>query len=76
MKYKSVNIDPEILGGTPVFLGTRVPIQTLFDYFEGGDTVEEFLDDFPSVTKIQAIELLEMAKQSVTTEKLLNENFA
>jgi len=59
MKYKSVNIDPEILGGTPVFMGTRVPIQTFFDYLEGGDTVEEFLDDFPTVAKAQAIELLE-----------------
>ncbi len=76
MKYKSVNIDPEILGGTPVFMGTRVPIQTFFDYLEGGDTVEEFLDDFPTVAKAQAIELLEMAKQTLTTEKVLNENFA
>ncbi|MFA5835111.1 MAG: DUF433 domain-containing protein [Bacteroidota bacterium] len=75
MKYKSVNIDPEILGGTPVFMGTRVPIQTLFDYWEGGDTLEEFLDDFPSVAKVQAIEVLEMAKQTLTTEKVLHENF-
>lgn len=76
MKYKAVNIDPEILGGTPVFTGTRVPIQTLFDYLEGGDTVEEFLDDFPSVARELAVELLEMAKTSLTTEKFLNENFA
>ncbi|MBI2427591.1 MAG: DUF433 domain-containing protein [Ignavibacteriales bacterium] len=76
MKYKAVNIDPEILGGTPVFTGTRVPIQTLFDYLEGGDTLEEFLDDFPSVAREQAVELLEMAKVSLTTEKFLNENFA
>ena len=76
MKYKSVNIDPEILGGTPVFTGTRVPIQTLFDYLEGSDSLEEFLDDFPSVAKEQAVELLEMAKVSLTTEKFLNENFA
>lgn len=76
MKYKAVNIDPEILGGTPVFTGTRVPIQTLFDYLEGGDTLEEFLDDFPSVAREQAVELLEMAKTSLTTEKFLNENFA
>ncbi len=76
MKYKSVSIDPEILGGTPVFTGTRVPIQTLFDYLEGSDTLEAFLDDFPSVAKEQAVELLEMAKVSLTTEKFLNENFA
>ena len=58
MKYGAVNIDPEILGGTPVFDGTRVPIQTLFDYLEGGDKLEEFLDDFPSVSKEQAVEVL------------------
>ena len=76
MNYGAINIDPEIMGGTPVFTGTRVPIQTLFDYLEGGDTLEEFIDDFPSVTKDQALEVLELAKKTVTTEKLLNENFA
>ena len=76
MNYGAVNIDPETMGGTPVFTGTRVPIQTLFDYIEGGDKLEEFLDDFPSVTKKQSIEVLEMAKKTVTTEKVLNENFA
>ncbi len=75
MHYKAVNIDPEIMGGTPVFVGTRVPIQNLFDYIEGGETLEEFLDDFPSVTKVQAIEVLEMAKKTITSEKVLNENF-
>lgn len=76
MEYGGVNIDPEIMGGTPVFTGTRVPVQTLFDYLEGGDTLEEFLDDFPSVSKSHAIRVLEMAKQTMTTEKVLNENFA
>jgi len=76
MNYGAINIDPETMGGTPVFTGTRVPIQTLFDYLEGGDTLEEFIDDFPSVTKDQALEVLELAKKTVTTEKLLNENFA
>jgi len=76
MNYGAINIDPEIMGGTPVFTGTRVPIQTLFDYLEGGDTLEEFIDDFPSVTKDQTLEVLEFAKKTVTTEKLLNENFA
>jgi uncharacterized protein (DUF433 family) len=51
MTYKAINIDPEIMGGTPVFTGTRVPIQSLFDYLEGGETVEEFLYNFPTVKK-------------------------
>lgn len=55
--------DPEIMSGTPVFRGTRVPVQTLFDYLEGGDTLDEFLDDFPSVTREQALAMLEYAKQ-------------
>lgn len=75
MKYGAINIDPETMGGTPVFTGTRVPIQTLFDYLEGGDSLEEFIDDFPSVTKNQVVEVLETAKKTVTTEKMLNENF-
>jgi len=76
MKYGEVNIDKEIMGGTPVFWGTRVPIQTLFDYLEGGEPLEEFLDDFPTVTENQALEVLEMAKKILITEKYLNENFA
>ncbi len=73
MEYGAVNIDPEIIGGTAVFSGTRVPVQTLFDYLEGGDSLEEFLDDFPSVTNRQSIEVLEMAKQTLTTEKVLTD---
>ena len=76
MEYGAINIDPEIMSGTPVFRGTRVPIKNLFDYIEGGDDLEEFLDDFPSVSKELAIVVLEMAKKSITTEKLLYENFA
>lgn len=76
MHFGPVNIDAEIMSGTPVFDGTRVPIKNLFDYIEGGDSLEEFLDDFPSVNKIAAIEVLEMAKKSLTSEKILNENFA
>lgn len=53
----------DILGGTPVFRGTRVPVQTLFDYLEGGDPLDVFLDDFPSVTREQALAMLEFAKQ-------------
>ncbi|HLG02299.1 MAG TPA: DUF433 domain-containing protein [Bacteroidia bacterium] len=74
MMYGVVNIDKEILGGTPVFTGTRVPIQILFDYLEGGSNLEEFLDDFPTVSREQAIQLIETAKKWLTTERLLNEN--
>ena len=55
----------EILGGTPVFAGTRVPVQTLFDYLEEGDTLDEFLDDFPSVSREHAIMVLEKMKEAV-----------
>lgn len=53
---------PEVLGGTPVFAGTRVPIKNLMDYLEAGDTLDEFLEDFPSVSREQAIGFLEQAK--------------
>ncbi len=76
MKYGAISIDPETMGGTPVFIGTRVPIQTLFDYMEGGDDLNEFLDDYPTVSKELAIQVLEMAKKSLTVEKTLHENFA
>jgi uncharacterized protein (DUF433 family) len=59
---KIINADREIMGGTPVFSGTRVPIQTLFDYIEGEETIDGFLEDFPSVKKDQVIELLEQLK--------------
>jgi uncharacterized protein (DUF433 family) len=55
--------DPEILGGTPVFVGTRVPVQAFIDYLERGHPLDEFLDDFPSVTREQAIAALELARQ-------------
>lgn len=57
--------DPEILGGVPVFRGTRVPFQTLLEYIEGGQTLDEFLDDFPTVTREAAIGALERAKALV-----------
>lgn len=56
--------DPEILGGTPCFRGTRVPFQNLLDYLEAGDTLDEFLEQFPTVTREMAIEALENAKDS------------
>lgn len=76
MQYGQVSIDPEIMSGAPVFAGTRVPIQNLFDYIEGGEDLSEFLDDFPSVSKESAVAVLEMAKKSLTSEKVLHENFA
>jgi uncharacterized protein (DUF433 family) len=57
--------DPEILGGAPVFRGTRVPYQALFDYLEGRHTLDDFLDDFPTVSRDLALQALEEAKQSV-----------
>ena len=76
MNYGAINIDADIMGGTPVFTGTRVPIQTLFDYIEGGDNLNKFLDDYPTISKLTAIEVLEMAKKSLSSEKALYENFA
>lgn len=58
-----IHSDPDILGGTPVFVGTRVPVQTLLDYLEAGDPLDEFLEDFPSVSREQAVAVLELAKE-------------
>jgi uncharacterized protein (DUF433 family) len=58
-----IHSDPEILGGTPVFVGTRVPVKTLLDYLEAGDSLDQFLDHFPSVEHDQAIAALELAKE-------------
>jgi uncharacterized protein (DUF433 family) len=60
--------DPDILGGTPVFRGTRVPFQTLLDYLEGGQTLDEFLEDFPTVTREAAVHSLEHAKSLVVSQ--------
>jgi uncharacterized protein (DUF433 family) len=76
MTYGIICIDEDIMSGTPVFNGTRVPIKNLFDYIEGGDDLLEFLDDFPSVTKDAAIAVLEMARTTISKEKILHENFA
>ncbi len=57
-----VKIDPEIMSGAPCFAGTRVPIQNLIDYLEGGDSIEDFLEGFPSVSRQQVISFLEEAK--------------
>jgi uncharacterized protein (DUF433 family) len=60
-----VHSDPEILGGTPVFVGTRVPLQNLIDYLAAGDSLDEFLDQFPSVTREQAQAALELARDAL-----------
>ncbi|MEG4284273.1 DUF433 domain-containing protein [Microcoleus sp. A006_D1] len=61
-----VHSDPDILGGTPVFIGTRVPMKILLDYLEAGDSLNEFLDHFPSVSRQQAIAALELASDKET----------
>ena len=58
-----VHSDPEIMGGIPVFVGTRVPVKTLYDYLAAGDPLDDFLNDFPSVTREQAIAALELARE-------------
>ncbi|HEY6239987.1 MAG TPA: DUF433 domain-containing protein [Burkholderiales bacterium] len=63
-----VHSDPDILGGAPVFIGTRVPLQALIDYLEGGHSIEEFLDDFPTVSREVAIAALEQAKAHLITD--------
>jgi len=77
MERRVINIDPEILGGTPVFYGTRVPVKNLFDYLETGDSIDTFLDDFDSVRKEQVMKVLEMSHKLVeTSTEIFNENFA
>lgn len=61
-----ITIDPEIQSGEPVFSGTRVPIKNLFDYIKGGDTIDEFLEGFPSVSREQVLELLNLAEHTFT----------
>lgn len=63
-------VDPEILGGQPVFKGTRVSVESLFDHLEAGVSVDEFLDDFPTVTKEQVIAALEIANKFLTSKNL------
>lgn len=65
MKTKVVVTNREIMGGTPVFRGTRVPVQTLLDYLESGKTIDDFLAGFPTVKKSQVIEFLEEAKETI-----------
>ena len=65
MPKPTVTCSPDVLGGTPVFAGTRVPVQTLIEYLEGGDTIDDFLEGFPTVTRQQVVAFLEEAKDRV-----------
>ena len=65
-----ISKNPEVLGGIPVFAGTRVPIETLFDHLESGVPLDEFLDDFPTVTKEQAVALLEIANKILNSKDI------
>jgi uncharacterized protein (DUF433 family) len=65
MMQPAICRDPEVMGGTPVFCGTRVPVQTLLDYLEAGESIDQFLEGFPSVTRAQVIAFLEQAKDSL-----------
>ncbi len=73
-----ITISPDIQSGTPVFAGTRVPVKNLFDYLKGGDTIDEFLEDFPSVKREQIVKLLSLAEHTFTfTEtEVYEESFA
>lgn len=76
MTYGAVNIDAATLNGKPVFIGTQVPVQAFFEYLEDGKSMDKFLDDYPAVNKKDTIEVLQMAKLLLTTEKILKENFS
>jgi uncharacterized protein (DUF433 family) len=66
MERNLISVDPEVQGGAPVFAGTRVPVKNLFDYLEAGDTLDQFLADFPSVARDVAVAVLERARTAVT----------
>ena len=77
MLVQIINIDPEILGGTPVFNGTRVPIKNLFDYLEAGHSIDYFLEDFESVKRDQVLKLLEVSQKLLdSSSNILHENIA
>jgi uncharacterized protein (DUF433 family) len=68
INFSIISKSPEIMGGTPVFVGTRVPIQTFFEYLKAGDSIDDFLDGFPTVTKEQIMTLLEEIRQQIIEE--------
>ncbi|GGF11763.1 DUF433 domain-containing protein [Hymenobacter cavernae] len=65
-----ITVDPDTLGGQPVFTGTRVSVESLFDHLEAGVSLDEFLDDFPTVTKEQAVAVLELANRLLTSKNI------
>ncbi len=75
MKQNVIEISKDILNGTPVFKGTRVPVQNLFDYIEGGYTIDQFLEGFPTVSKKQAIDIIHFAESFLTSDKFLTKEF-
>jgi uncharacterized protein (DUF433 family) len=68
--HPPISTAPDVLGGTPVFAGTRVPVQTLLDYLKAGESIDDFLDGFPSVSRDQVIAFLEMAKDRLIESAL------
>lgn len=68
MNTHPVSRSQEVMGGTPVFTGTRVPVQTLLDYLEAGETIDAFLEGFPSVTRAQVVQFLEQARDRLVSE--------
>ncbi|MFN8276584.1 MAG: DUF433 domain-containing protein [Chitinophagales bacterium] len=75
MENHVIHIDPEILGGTPVFHGTRVPVKNLFDYLEAGRSIDYFLEDFESVSRKQVLKLLEVSQRLLdSSSNILHEN--
>lgn len=68
MAHPIINCSADVLGGTPVFAGTRVPVQTLLDYLEGGESIDDFLAGFPSVKREQIVAFLEKAKDSLVAQ--------
>ncbi len=77
MENRIININPEILGGTPVFFGTRVPIKNLFDCLESGKSIDYFLEDFEGVNRNQVLGLLELSQKLIeSSSNILHENIA
>ncbi len=68
MSRAVIHSDPRIQGGVPVFIGTRVPVKNLFDYLEAGDSLDRFLEDFPSVSREQAVAALELAREALAAD--------
>jgi uncharacterized protein (DUF433 family) len=70
MTHSLISCSPDVMGGTPVFAGTRVPVQTLLDYLEAGETIDNFLEGFPTVSRVQVVAFLEEAKDRMVAAVL------